>query len=204
MRTDKPIVGITLLITTILTFNCFGETLHLAAESSDEKTIDIVMTEGAAGRTITKTQTIGAEILTIDHTARTATLLMPSGREISIVVGPETTHFNQIRKGDHVKALVTEQSSIYLVDENTKVDTGAGHAAEEKSADRIVAGTVRTFATVLAVNLEEYSVSLKFDGGRTESMYVRPDVELSTEQVGTKVVFETTRIIALSVEKSEG
>lgn len=47
------------------------------------------------------------------------------------------------------------------------------------------------------------TATLTFEDGRVETVDVRPDVDLTKQNVGAKVVFEITKVVALSVEKQQ-
>ena len=65
----------------------------------------------------------------------------------------------------------------------------------------IVAETIRMTATVTAIDVEARTATLEFEDGRTKTVSVRPDIDLSLRKVGEKVAFEMTQMVALSVEK---
>jgi hypothetical protein len=120
-------------------------------------------------------------------------------------VGPEAINFDQVQIGDRVKALVTEELAIYLGDENAADDDGAQAMAvlaeKGQQPGGVVAERVRATATVTAIDLEAHTASLEFADGGIKTVDVRPDIDLTKHEVGTKVVFEITRMVALSVEK---
>lgn len=57
----------------------------------------------------------------------------------------------------------------------------------------VIAGT--------AIDVEARTATLEFEDGRTKTVSVRPDIDLSLRKVGEKVAFEMTQMVALSVEK---
>ena len=143
--------------------------------------------------------------MAINHEARTATLLMPDGEKLPVTVGPEAVNFDQVKVGDRVKAVVQEELVVYVGDETSAAGDGsaalATRAAKGEQPGGMVAETMRTTATVTAVDLEAHTATLQFEDGSTETVDVRPDVELTSESVGAKVVFEITKVVAISVEK---
>jgi Cu/Ag efflux protein CusF len=205
MENYKLMTGIALLAMTVMAFNGFAETKNPSAAPSAEATTAVVMAEGVPGGIIIDTLTLDAEVVAVDHEARTAVLLMPGGEQVPITVGPEAINFDQVQKGDRVKALVTEELAIYLGDEDSAEADGAGAAAvlagKGEQPGGIVAETARATATVTAIDLEAHTATLQFDDGGSKTVNVRPDVDLSQQKVGSKVVFEVTRMVAISVEK---
>jgi len=205
MENYKSIAGVAMLATTVMAFNGFAGTNAPSAAPSAEAATAVVMAEGVPGGVIIDTLTLDAEVVAVDHEARTAVLLMPGGEKVPVTVGPEAINFDQVQKGDRVKALVTEELAIYLGDENSAEADGAEAAAvlagKGEQPGGIVAETVRATATVTAIDLEARTATLQFDDGTTKTANVRPDIDLSKQKVGAKVVFEITRVVALSVEK---
>lgn len=182
-----------------------AETTAPSAAPSAESTTAMLMVEGVPGGVIIDTLTLEAEVIAINHEARSATLLLPSGEQMPITVGPEAINFDLVKKGDRVKALVTEELAIYLGDENSADDDGAAAvvvlAEKGEQPGGMVAETIRDTATVTAIDLEAHTATLKFADGTTSTVDVRPDVDLTQQKVGAKVVFEITKMVALSVEK---
>ena len=193
------------MLATVMAFNGFAETNAPSAAPSAEAATAVVMEEGVPGGVIIDTLTLDAEVVAVDHEARTAVLLMPGGEQTPIAVGPEAINFDQVQVGDRVKAVVIQELAIYLGDENSAEGDGAEAAvvlAEKgEQPGGIVAEAVRTTATVTAIDLEARTATLQFDDGTTKTANVRPDIDLSKQEVGAKVVFEATRMVALSVEK---
>jgi hypothetical protein len=54
---------------------------------------------------------------------------------------------------------------------------------------------------VIAIDLEKRKATLQFEDGSTETFSVRPDIDLSRHQVGERVVFRVTEMIAIGIEK---
>ena len=205
MTKCKSIKGVVLLaVMAMLSNGCAKDETPRAAPSA-EATTTVLLAEGIPGGVITDTLTLEAEVVAIDHKARTATLLMPDGEKLPVTVGPEAVNFDQVQKGDRVKAVVLEELAVYVGDETSAAGDGsamvAARAAKGEQPGGMVAETLRTTATVTAVDVEAHTATLQFEDGSTETVDVRPDVELTSESVGAKVVFEITKVVALSVEK---
>ena len=207
MTNYKSMMGVAVLATMAMVFNgCKENTTSKTAPSAESSTA-VLIAEGVPGGVIIDTLTLDAEVVAINHKARTATLLVPDGEKIPITVGPEAINFDQIQKGDRVKALVAEELAIYLGDENAADDDGAAAiavgAAKGEQPGGMVAESARITATVTAIDVEAHTATLTFEDGRVETVDVRPDVDLTKQNVGAKVVFEITKVVALSVEKQQ-
>lgn len=205
METHKSMTRMTLLATMVLACNGFAQTDTPGAAPSAESTTAMLMEEGVPGGIIVDTLTLDAEVVAIDHEARTATLLMPGGEKMPITVGPEAINFDLVQAGDRVKAVISEELAIYIGDENAAAGDGgeamAALAGKGEQPGGVVAGSIRATATVTAIDLEAHTATLKFADGSTKIVDVRPDIDLSKQKVGAKVVFEVTKMVALSVEK---
>lgn len=207
MITYKSILGAAALATLAIVFNGCKEEATSKTAPSSESSMAVIIAEGVPGGVIIDTLTLDAEIVAIDHKTRTATLLIADGEKIPVTVGPEAINFDQIQKGDRVKAMVSEELAIYLGDENAADDDGVAGAAigaaKGEQPGGMVAEMARITATVTAIDVEAHSATLTFEDGRVEIVDVRPDVDLTKQNVGTKVVFEITKVVALSVEKKQ-
>jgi Cu/Ag efflux protein CusF len=198
--------AVLLAVMTLVFAGCTEKETSKPAPSAESSTAAL-FAEGIPGGVLVDTLTLDAEVVAINHEDRTATLLMPGGEKRTVSVGPEAINFDQIQKGDRVKAVVSEELAVYLGDENAADDDGAATvavgAAKGEQPGGMVAEMTRITATVTAIDVESHTATLKFEDGRSETVDVRPDVDLSKQQIGAKVVFEITQVVALSVEKQK-
>ena len=129
----------------------------------------------------------------------------PDGTKTTVKVPPEAINFDQVKVGDMLKAILTEQVVVYIDDAGASVPDGyaAGVALAPKGAQPvgIVAETVQITATVTAIDQTSRKATLRFEDGSVKTLPVRDDIDLSQHAVGEKVVFVVTEIVALSVEK---
>ena len=79
---------------------------------------------GVPGGVIVNTVTISARVKMIDTGNRRLMLLKPNGETVTIAVGPEAVNFDQIRKGDMVKAILMEEVVVYIDEEGASVPDG--------------------------------------------------------------------------------
>lgn len=203
----KSLTGVVLLASMAMIYSGCAENEDSEMAPTAEATTAVLFAEGIPGGVVIDTLTLDAEVTAIDHEARTATLLLPGGEKLPVSVGPEAVNFDQVQKGDRVKAAVSETLAVYVGDENAAAGDGtatvAMRAAKGEQPGGMAAETSRVTATVTAVDLEAHTATLQFPDGSTETVDVRPDVELTEQSIGTKVVFEITSVIALSVEKKQ-
>ena len=163
------------------------------------------MKEGVPGGVTVNTVEVTAKVTAIDTKNRKVTFLLPDGSKETVKVPPEAANFDQISKGDLVKATLTEEVVVYLDEEGASVPGGyaAGVAIAPKGAQPggIVAEAVQVTATVTAIDQANRTATLQFEDGTLETISVRDDIDLSKRKVGENVVFAVTGAIALSVEK---
>ena len=141
----------------------------------------------------------------MDHSKRTYTLVTPDGRKTQYKAGPEVTNFDQVRKGDQVKATVTEQLVVRAREKGeTRSDGETGFIALSPQGGKpgvVMADTVEVTARVKSVDVEKRKATLEFPDGTTRTVTVRPDVKLASSDVGREIVFRATESVAVKVEK---
>lgn len=152
-----------------------------------------------------KTMKISARVTAIDTAKRKVTLLGPDGDKVTVKVGPEAVNFDQIRVGDLVNATVTEELVVYLDEEGAPPPDGSAAmvALAPKGAQPggLVAETTQVTATIMAIDTIARTATLQFEDGSSQTLRVRDDIDLSKHDVGERVVFQVTEMVALSVEK---
>lgn len=165
----------------------------------------VAYTEGVPGGTMVTTVDMSARVTAIDTANRKVTLLGPDGDKVKVKVGPEAVNFDQIRVGDLVNATVTEELVVYLDEEGTSAPDGSAAmvALAPKGAQPggLLAGTTQATATVMGIDRTNRTATLQFEDGSSQTFAVRDDIDLDQRNIGEKVVFQITEMIAISVEK---
>ena len=204
--TSKTTVSVSLVLTTAVLF-------ILAACSTPSPPppatggSGVAYQEGVPGGVIVNTVDVSARVTAIDKANRKATLLGPDGEEFTVKVGPEAVNFDQVKVGDLVKATVTEELVIFMDDKGAP--SGEGEAGVVALAPKgakpggLMAQVTQVTATVTAIDRTKRTATLRFDDGTSEIFPVREDIDLSKHNVGERVVFRHTEMIAISVEKQE-
>lgn len=161
--------------------------------------------EGVPGGVIVDTVNVSAKVTAIDTVNRKATLLGPDGEEFPVTVGPEAVNFDQVRVGDMVDVILTEELVVFLAEEGASAPDGSAAmvALAPKGAQPggVVAAITQVTATVTAIDQTGRRATLQFEDGSQKIFPVRDDIDLSRRKVGEKVVFQVTEMIAISVEK---
>jgi len=167
----------------------------------------VAVQKGVPGGIVVNTKSISAKVTAIDKSKRLLTLEGPLGNELTVKVGPAAVNFNQINVGDMVNATVTEQLVVALAEPGEAPAQGsAGMVALAPKGGQpggVVANTTQVTGTVTAIDTKDRTATLKFDDGTSQTFPVRPDIDLSKQEVGDKVVFRVTQMVALDVTKPE-
>ena len=191
----------------------------------ESETAAIVIEEGVVGGMIVDTFKLSARVTAIDYEARTATLEFPDGEERTITVGSEAVNFDEVVVGDIINATVTKELMVGILPEHAAAPQGAalkslGYietddvealpdgttgivalAAKGSQPGGLIAMTTQVTATVIAIDEENRTATLQAEDGRTRTLPVRDDIDLSKHKVGERVVFHATEMVAISVEK---
>ena len=169
------------------------------------ETSSAVFKEGVPGGVVVKTVNVSARVTAIDAANRKVTLLGPDGDKLTVKLGPEAVNLDQIRVGDLVNAIVTEELVVYLDKAGASAPDGAAGvvalAAKGAQPGGLMAETTQVTATVTAIDTTNRTATLLFENGSTKTFPVRDDIDLSRRKPGEKVVFQATEMIAISVEK---
>lgn len=176
-----------------------------ATKPTVEVTNQKLYVAGTPGGVTVDTYRETATVTAVDKTTREVNLVTKEGTKKSFIAGPQVANFPQIEVGDQVIATITEQLVVFVRQPGEPADDGVAGAAVlaplgAKPAG-VVAKTDEITATVKAIDLKNHKATLEFPDGSSKTYKVRPDVDLTKQTVGSKVVFRTTQAVALSIEK---
>jgi hypothetical protein len=65
----------------------------------------------------------------------------------------------------------------------------------------VMEDTIEFYATVTAIDLQKRTATLQFADGSTKTYKVRSDIDLTKRKPGEKVVFRSTEVLAIRLEK---
>lgn len=160
---------------------------------------------GSAGGINVRTFELTANVAAINASSREVTLVSDEGIKQTIHVGPEAINFDQIRLGDRLTVIATEELVVQMAGADEFVEQGdaavVALAADGAKPGGLFAETIQIAATVTAIDQEKRTATLKFDDGSSKTFPVRPDVDLSERKVGEQVVLQKTEMLAISVDK---
>jgi hypothetical protein len=129
-----------------------------------------------------------ATVKAIDLSSRTITLQFPDGTSATCEAGPGVKNFGKIQAGDKVKATMTKDLAIYILDNGRLPD---GPTAESLGIN----------AKVLKVDPSYRLLTLQYPDGRRET--VKPGLGTKMEQMapGDSVVVRPVEITAIKIVK---
>lgn len=152
-----------------------------------------------------RTAQVSAEIVAVDPATRTLMLKQPGGKAVSVVAGKEIANFDQIRVGDFVVVRYTEALALELrknktADVDATVREGSTRAKPGERPSVVGAREVSAVATVLDVDPQNSTITLKGpDGNVVELDVLNPD-QFKVVKKGDQVDVKYTKALALSVE----
>jgi hypothetical protein len=158
------------------------------------------------GAIVTETFSTTATIVAIDAPKMKLTLQTPDGKKTTFKASPSMTNFPQLRVGDQVNAVVTEQVAIAIWKGNNPPADAAGAmvgitpTGSQNPAGFAVATEMIT-ARVTAIDAQTRKVTVAFQDGSTKTYKAQKGVDLSQVQVGDNITIQVTEGAAISVTK---
>ncbi len=167
--------------------------------------VETIVEEGPDGVVVVQTVRMQATVVAIDATARTVRLQGKRGDPKTFRVGEGAVNFQQVRVGDEVHALLIEETAVTLVRGGTAPGVGLGTAVtlapEGGKPGAVMANSVVTTATIVAIDGHEHTVTLEFLDGRIQEVDVAKHRDLSKVGLGDSVRIQLTEGIAITVVK---
>lgn len=152
---------------------------------------------------------VTATVTAIDYKARTVKLKDEKGTEVELVVGPEATRFNEVKKGDIVTFEYFESVAIEVTPKGAMAPAaGQAEYMEKNKPTQGPGGTMmRTAtmtATVEAIDHKKRTVTLKGPQGNKRTFTVGPEAKRFNEvKKGDQVTVSYTEATAINVTKPE-
>jgi len=152
--------------------------------------------------------TAQARVLKVDQKSRVVTLHNAEGETFDVKVGEEVRNLPQVKKGDDVVVTYYESLALTLRKPGEATPgvttTDAAHRAKpgEKPGGAVGSQTTIT-ATVVGINKQKGTVTLKGAGGKVVTVTAREPRRLDPVKVGDLIEAVYTEALAISVEKPE-
>lgn len=172
--------------------------------SADRETA-VTAEPGVPGGEVVRTTTLRATVTGIDTTKRKVSLVTRYGEKFDVTAGPEVVNFDQIRIGDQLKVVSTENLLVRMAKPGETLADESFATADLARVGAKPAGkvtqTTQNVATVTHIDVRRRKATLQFSDGSTEKFDVRPDIDLTRHQAGEKVLIRSTGSLAVSMEK---
>jgi hypothetical protein len=167
--------------------------------------VETIVEEGPDGVVVVQTARLQATVVAIDATARTVRLQGKRGGPKTFRAGEDAVNFQQVRVGDEVHAVVIEETAVTLVRGGAAPSVGLASAValapEGGKPGTVMAATVETTATIVAIDGHEHTVTLEFLDGRVQEIKVGKHRDLSNVGLGDSVRIQLTEAVAITVVK---
>ena len=159
------------------------------------------------GAIVTETFSTTATIVAIDAPKMKLTLQTPDGKKTTFKASPSMTNFPQLRVGDQVNAVVTEQIAIAIwKGNNPPADAAAAVVGITPTGSQNPAGfavaTEMITARITAIDAQTRKVTVVFQDGSTKTYKAQKGVDLSQVQVGDNITIQVTEAAAISITKA--
>jgi hypothetical protein len=155
------------------------------------------------GVLVVNTLTLNAKVMAKDVTNRKITLKSDDTGEVkSFKASPDMANFDQIHAGDQVQAVVTDELALYLgvgAPPSETVTGGAMISPDGTAPNGVVVETSSLTAEVTAVDVKKRKVTLQLPDGKSKTVKVSKNVDLSQVILGENVTVVVGEGIAVSV-----
>ena len=192
MKQTLPLIGSALLMAAMVLPATAQEQEEGKSSGPELKSSDVV----------TKTATVQD----VDHAKRTVTLKGEDGKTMTLNIGKNVENFDQLKKGDQIKAAYYESAAISIrkagesAPATGEKETVLAPEGEGKSGKAAIKN-VQVAGTVEKVDPEKREVTLKSEEGKSKTMKVKEEVkDLDRLQKGDRVVVRYTEAFAIKVE----
>jgi hypothetical protein len=183
--------------------SCATDSRQPGAPPTGEATGSTVAYEqGVPGGVMVNTVELSARVTGIDGFNRRIALVGSDGEEFTVEAGPDAIDLDQIEVGDLVRVAVAERLVVHLDEGDAPSVAGAAAvAALGAQSGGMAAYVQQEIGTVTVIDRERRTVTLRFEDGSSRTFPVRGDIDLSKHDVGERVVFRMTDMVAVSLEK---
>jgi hypothetical protein len=190
------IAALALLSTAIIFISC----------STTRVPVEIMAIETPDGAIIVETTAMSGTVTAVDPAKRKLKLVSPGGSKFTYKAGPKIVNFDQIRVGDQIKAMVTEEVAVFIgsgappsaMTETTVVIAPAGTNSGSVRVD-----TSQITVKVIDVNAAKHKVTFEFPDNSRKTVKVGRKVDLSAVRPGDNVTVQVSEGFAITVEKKD-
>ena len=185
----------------IVPFVSLALSMALACQTGPK--VETVVEEGPGSVVVVQKIRAQATVTAIDASNRTVTLKRRRSKPKTFKVSEDAVNFKQVRVGDEVHVVLIEETAVVLVPGGAPAGVAAAAtvalAPEGEKPGVVMADTVETTATVVAIDGHEHTVTLEFADGRIEELNVGRNRDLSQVGLGDSVRIRMTEALAIAV-----
>ena len=158
-------------------------------------------------RVVTTTVTAQAIVESVDPATRELKLIGADNRRFTVVADASIRNFDQIKPRDRINVEYLESVAITVLPAekgadatDPKVELAAVEVAPKGDKPGIKGVKVsEVTATIVSIDREDRSATLKLADGEVRTVKVNPSVKLDLVDVGDQVRVTTTRAVAIAV-----
>jgi hypothetical protein len=164
---------------------------------------ETTLIETPDGAIIVDTFTATAMVAAINSAERKVTLVSPDGRKTTYKAVPEVVNFGQIRAGDRVKVVLTEEAAVFIghgAPPSAMAASGVALAPVGAKPAGVLVDTMQVTARVAAVDTKTRKVTFELPDGR-KTVKVGKQVDLASVMPGDNVTVQISEGLTLAVEK---
>jgi hypothetical protein len=161
--------------------------------------------QAVKGEAVVSSQTVTATVTKINQTTREVTVKTADGQEHSFVAGDNVKNLAQVKKGDIITAVYTEEIAYQVKSHGSSGVQGAEAAAAAKPGAMpagIVAQQVTVTVQITAIDPTIPTVTFKGPQGNTKTIKVKDPQKLVGVKVGDMVDITYTQALAVQVDKA--
>ena len=157
------------------------------------------------GEAVVTSETVTATVTKINQQTREVTIKTSDGQEHSFVAGDQVKNLAQVKKGDIITAVYTEELA-YQVKHHGEAGVQGTDAAASAKPGEMPAGAVAKQVTmtvqITAIDPTVPSVTFKGPQGNTKTIKVKDPKKLNSVKVGDMVDITYTQALAVTVDKA--
>jgi hypothetical protein len=157
------------------------------------------------GEAVVASETVTATVTKINQTTREVTIKTNDGQEHSFIAGDQVKNLAQVKKGDIITAVYTEEIAYQVKSHGQSGVQGAAAEAAAKPGEMpagAVARQVTVTVQITAIDPTVPSVTFKGPQGNTKTIKVKDPKRLVGVKVGDMVDITYTQALAVQVDKA--
>jgi len=164
-----------------------------------------VQAQEIKGEAVVASETVTATVTKINQTTREVTVKTTDGQEHSFIAGDQVKNLAQVKKGDIITAVYTEEIAYQVKHHGETGAQGTAAVASAKPGSMpagIAAKQVVVTVQITAIDPTVPTVTFKGPQGNTQTIKVKDPQKLVGVKVGDMVDITYTESLAVKVDKA--